>query len=163
MKTITLGSTRYPGLVALVDDEDYDTVVVRPWCPFKTTSHSYYAKSTVDGNDVYMHWLIRPDWPRGQIDHADRNGLNNTKVNLRKCNGSQQNANRLLPKNGTASMYRGVTREKNKWRARISVGHKDKRLGMFTSEVEAAKAYDAAALVAWGEYAVLNFPTESAL
>jgi AP2 domain len=158
MKQIFLTSKLYPGLVALVDDEDYAMLTLHTWCPFKTTSHGFYAKTCIDGKFVLMHHLVKPG-NKNHIDHADRDGLNNTRANLRVCTSSQQNANRDLPP-GNASQYRGVTWEKarSKWRARITVNRKDRRLGMFTQEVDAAKAYDDAALAAWGEYAVLNFP-----
>jgi NUMOD4 motif/AP2 domain len=49
-----------------------------------------------------------------------------------------------------------------KWRASIQLDGRTKHLGGFALESDAARAYDAAAYQAWGEFAFLNFPDEAA-
>lgn len=59
-----------------------------------------------------------------------------------------------------ASPYRGVARvpERDRWRAQISVAGRLHYLGAFVDPVEAAMAYDDAALLYRGDRARLNFP-----
>jgi hypothetical protein len=47
---------------------------------------------------------------------------------------------------------------RRKWRARIRVDSRLRHLGLFDDPIEAAKTYDKAALVAFGDFAVINFP-----
>ena len=56
--------------------------------------------------------------------------------------------------------YKGVfwRKDSNKWRTGIMFNGKAKHLGCFTDLVEAAQAYDKAALRLFGEFARLNFP-----
>jgi len=60
----------------------------------------------------------------------------------------------------STSKYKGVNRwkSKNKWRVRIKVDGKQKHIGYFKDETQAAKAYDKAAKKYHGKFASLNFP-----
>ena len=74
------------------------------------------------------------------VDHIDNNPLNNHVSNLQLIS-SRENLSKDK-KNGT-SKYTGVSWHKasNKWRSQIRLGDKSKDLGFFTSEEEAAEAY----------------------
>lgn len=58
-----------------------------------------------------------------------------------------------------SSLYRGVNRDysRNKWMARIKKAGKIIYLGRFDDEILAAKAYDAAAVKEFGQFARTNF------
>jgi hypothetical protein len=65
------------------------------------------------------------------------------------------------PQRGT-SKFKGVcwSRRDKKWESKIKFRGKTIHLGLFVSEVEAAKAYDSKAReLGWPEYG-LNFPSE---
>jgi len=96
--------------------------------------------------------------PPGRVDHTDGNGLNNCRANLRSATQSQNGMNRR--KQGNKSGYKGVSRatNSNRWQARIRVNRKATHIGTFDTRIEAARAYDEAALVLHGEFARLNFP-----
>lgn len=93
-------------------------------------------------------------------DHINHNGLDNRKANLRLATHRQNLCNRRNTALKAASRYRGVSLHKNtkRWTARIKVYGKTKYLGLFDDEIDAAKAYDAAARRFHGVFASLNFP-----
>lgn len=166
MREIPLSSRKYPGLVALVDDEDYERVVAAgPWFPLFTHG-IFYAVANArrpDGRhtSLLMHKLIT-GWD--QTDHRDGKSLNNTRGNLRKANDFENARNAGKQRNNTSG-FKGVTKRNGKWRAQIGGRVNGKRfvvhLGVFDSPEEAALAYDRAAVERHGEFAYLNFPLES--
>jgi HNH endonuclease/AP2 domain len=103
-----------------------------------------------------MNMILKDD---EEIDHKDRNRLNNQRDNLRSATRQEQVQNTTKRKN-TASKYKGVSWWKNKWKARIVINGKSIHLGYFDNEEDAARAYDRAAKRAFGEFMVLNFPEE---
>lgn len=150
--TIPLNSKKYPGLVAVIDEADYELVSQFKWHPRKSGDGRIYAHSTRAGQ---MHYLITG---YEMTDHIDGDGLNNRRSNLRPVNHAQNQMNRR-PQGGS-SRYKGVHwfKPQKKWVARIVLNGRKVHLGYFTDEVEAAKAYDAAAVKHFGDYARPNFP-----
>src|SRR2546425_1516194 len=97
--------------------------------------------------------------PAVQVDHEDRDGLNNRRYNLRVATHDDNQRNRSCQKrNNRTSQYKGVCLEKGKWRVRIRVNGKNIEIGRFDSELQAALAYDKAAREHYGEFACCNFP-----
>ena len=99
-------------------------------------------------------------WPEIGLDHIDRDRLNNRIENLRLATQKENLANVTAHKDST-SKYVGVSWHKRDkaWRAVIGDGYKTTHLGYFASEIEAARAYDAAKRHL-GEFANLNFPDQ---
>lgn len=152
MKEITL--TQHKNV--LVDDEDYEWLIKYHWCLVKCGSGHYYARryEYVEGKNkaISMHTMIFPDAPR--VDHIDNNGLNNQRNNLRPCSHSDNMKNRKI--RGT-SKYRGVSRHMGKcWLAKININGKQKHLGVFQEEKEAAIAYNNAVISTGNPFYVMN-------
>ena len=148
----------------MVDAEDYE----------RLSRHKWHIKRLRDGSDiVYARRMIRVDRkqtplsmhreilgarPGTNVDHINRDGLDNRKVNLRLCSPGENMMNRK-PQQGT-SRFKGVywNQRDGYWIAKIQVRRKGRHLGCFEKEEDAARAYDAAALEAFREFARLNFP-----
>jgi len=94
-----------------------------------------------------------------EVDHINHNGLDNRRSNLRVCSKKQNQLNRR-PDSGSTSEFKGVhwSKTRNKWYARIHLNGNDKHIGVFISEIDAARAYDRYAAEHFGEFAYLNFP-----
>ncbi len=152
------------GYVALVDDEDYERVNAIKWHPSIVRNKNgvtvYAGRSiSISGKrlTVYMHrFVLGSECPR-KVDHQDTNGLNNQKQNLRPCSQSQNMANGLNGLGGS-SKFKGVSwyTSRNRWEAYITKDLVRRRIGYFKNEIEAAMAYNTAAVKAFGEFARLN-------
>lgn len=85
------------------------------------------------------------------VDHINHNTLDNRKINLRVCTHRQNMRNQVKPKNNT-SRFKGVNKEKGRWRARILVDKKRLSLGMFENIFDAVFARREAEAVYYGEF-----------
>lgn len=150
------------GQFAIVDEEDFERLSKFKWYAMKRPN-TFYARRVVGYNakwqskyELMHHTVLRS---RSMHDHKDRNGLNNCKHNLRPCT-TVQNAGNSGKRPNNSSGFKGIYRLRNRWvtslrgAGKTPVGY----IGSFKDPVEAAKAYDAAARIKYGEFAVLNFP-----
>lgn len=85
-----------------------------------------------------------------EIDHRDGNPFNNRLGNLRRATRSQNICNRRVRPG--ASGFRGVTRDRKRWAARITVNYRVIWLGTFDDPAAAHRAYLAAARIHHGEF-----------
>jgi len=154
------------GRVALVDDEDFDQVSkyrwycgLDRWRAYAISGFGFYVNNTRKRITVRMHRLIMNAGRGQEVDHINGNGLDNRKGNLRLCTKVGNGANRRSAI-GSSSKYLGVSGSKTRksWLVQIQSGGMGMYLGVYASEVEAAKAYDVAARKYHGEFARLNFP-----
>lgn len=163
------------GEKALVDNEVYDCLMSYGWtwrveyrkkdnCCYIVHSHGSRRKK--EYLSVYLHrWILESFYGVSmgglEVDHADRNTLNNCLTNLRVVTRSQNACNRGLQSNNKTG-FRGVSHvaKKEKFEVVIRVKGKAFYLGCYTSAEDAARAYDAAAKEHFGEFAQFNFPGE---
>ena len=109
---------------------------------------------------IYMHRELIDVADGLLVDHVNQDSMDNRRANLRGATRAQNIRNRKKFSNSSGSKYKGIYRYKNKkrWIARIMFEKKRIHLGIFRNEIEAAKAYDRAAIKYHGEFASLNFP-----
>lgn len=153
MKEITL----HNGMVAIVDDQDYERVSAHHWSA-KKSRKTWYAFRTVltQPRTVFMHRVIL-DAPTGtQVDHRDGNGLNNRRENIRLATHGQNMTNRETRRVNTSG-YKGVVLRNGRWLAQIKHNKRYYGLGLHDDPVAAAKAYDKKAIELHGQFAKLNF------
>ena len=149
------------GEYAIVDDCDYDRLNRYKWHLSKTRNSKYAKRSQYiagKGVSIFMHRIISICLPPDlKTDHANGDGLDNRRANLRFCTVAE-NAWNQGPYSDTSSKYKGVYWHKDieKWAATIQVNGKQLSLGYFEYEEDAATAYDIAALRYHGEYARTN-------
>lgn len=145
------------GKKAIVDDEDYELLKNHTWCATESTKAGhYYARAYINLRPVYMHRLIMQVSDRDIfVDHRNRNTLDNRRENLRICTRGQNRSNSKSTE-FTRSNFRGVEKLSKSFSAHISVDGKRIHLGSFETDIEAAIAYNKAALQYKGEFATLN-------
>lgn len=169
MKKIKLIGKHGEGKFALVDNENYYFLNKWNWtAQFVKRNNNYYAirheGKRGERKCFMMHRVImKLTNPKILVDHANGNGLDNRKNNLRKSTYSQNAINCGKPKlnKKQSSTYKGVCyieiKNFNKnWNVRISVNGKRIYIDTYLTEVEAAKAYNKAAKKYHGEFAYLN-------
>lgn len=146
------------GFKAIVDDEDYEYLNQFKWYVVKGQKTKYAVRYESPGKALLMHReILSATNPSEFIDHINTNGLDNRKLNLRFCTQAENQRNRGKQRNNTSG-FKGVFWNKGvcKWIPAIRVDGRMIALGCFDCKIQAAKAYNAAALKYHGEFAYLN-------
>jgi hypothetical protein len=142
------------GFVTFVSPEDAHFLLERQWYA-RTCRHLIYASSGGGKRARQRHVQLHREilGADALTDHVDHNGLNNRRANLRPCTHSQNlgNSRQRISRSGFRGVY--FDEPNRRWMAAIA----DQHLGSFASAEAAARAYDAAAIERFGEFAKTNF------
>lgn len=149
MKNIHLSKS---GRSIIVDDEDYPLLSRLSWY-LRVDENRVYT--TVGGKSVQISRLLVSTAKGEEVDHINRNPLDNRKKNLRVCTRIQNEMNKPVRK-GSKSGLKGVRLVRNSWVARIKINRKFLHIGCFKSKEDAARAYNEKAKEIYGEFAWLN-------
>lgn len=122
-----------------------------------------YVRIYVNYKPYYSHRLIykmfNPNWNgSGIIDHITPEPIANNRIENLRLTTHQNNIRNMQLKTGFTSQFKGVSWDvtRSMWRSSIQVDGKQKALGRYTTEREAAEAYNKAAVEYFGEYCLLN-------
>lgn len=125
---------------AVIDEEDAAEISRHTWY----LDNQGYARRGIKENGrrsaVLMHrQILNLTESQMQADHLDRDRLNNRRSNLRAVT-HEQNRQNLGSYRRSTSQYRGVSwdRTHQKWHARVKENGKDRHLGYFDVERDAA-------------------------
>lgn len=145
------------GQEALVDVEDWPLLKKYRWRATLSANIWYCVCSVwVNGSSrlLTMHRLLLNPPEDQVVDHANGNGLDNRRANLRICSSADNSRNaRFRSSRPRSSRMKGVTRTSKGWRAQILIDGVKRNLGTYKTEQEAGVAYYVAAREAFGEFA----------
>jgi hypothetical protein len=151
------------GKFALVDRANFAALSRHKWFALlngRTTAGPRYvaARTTTEEGvrrTILMHRQIAGAVKGQEVDHRNRDSLDNREANLRLATRSQNCINTRV-ENRTG--FRGVQARANCFVATGYVNGVRHNLGCFKTAAAAARAYDDFASAHHGEFAVLNFP-----
>lgn len=145
------------GLIALVDDEDFEVVSALRWHALTSgKADEYYAASRQRGGGpgrpvLLMHRVImQPASKEIQVDHINGKRLDNRRSNLRFATFQQNRAN--IRSTWGKSGFKGVYPSRRRFKAVVAGAV----VGRASTAEGAARIYDEYAIAKWGEFAATN-------
>lgn len=126
--------------------------------PYKRGIKNWYASNAKIG---LLHRFLT-DCPKGlQVDHVNRNTLDNRKDNLRLCDNKNNTRNTEPIRSNNSSGHKGViwVEKHSKWMAYIMVNYKFKNLGYYVNFNDAIKVREEAEINYFGEFSTLEQKT----
>lgn len=136
-----------------IDEEQFEKVSEYNWC---ISGNGYPCRSTGRKSGppriIFLHLFLFGHAPKGlEWDHINRDKLDNRRENLRQVVRVVNSRNRGLDSNNTSSV-RGVSKQRDKWRVRISIGNFTRiHIGYYDTLEKATQARNDAETKFWGD------------
>ncbi len=137
-----------------ISDRDWDYAANFLWYIGNDGYPSRMSSVSGKRKRLLLHREIMSPKGRDVVDHINHDKADCQRDNLRICTNTENIRNGR--KRSGAAPYKGISRKRGKWGAWIMVNHKSIWLGCFTEAIDAARAYDAAAIKHHGEFACIN-------
>lgn len=147
------------GKFSKIDERDLQRVSQFTWSYGAQGAGPGYASGRVEGKSVLLHrFILNP--PKGkQVDHINRDSLDNRRSNLRLASHTQNIRNASLSsRNSSGFIGVSFSGHWGKWVSSIKADGDTYVMGGFSCRIEAAIARDIAAISLHGQFAMLNFP-----
>lgn len=135
MRTIILSN----GQKTIVDDEWYDYLSQWRWFPIGSGYCARQEQRNHVKRTIYMHRQVAGTPPGMDTNHINGDKLDNRSSNLESIDHHANLKAYMKLDKRNSSGYRGVSRFKNKWRARVG---RDNYLGLYNTPEDAAKAIE---------------------
>jgi hypothetical protein len=133
--------TQKPEITFLCEISDYTKLRTHIWSVHKIRN-IYYIQTEIKKNNkkitLYFHQLIKTGWKI--IDHINRIGLDNRKINLRETTKKENALNCKLKKNNTSG-YNGICYDKFSKRYKFQWNEDKKRKSKYFKIKEEAIEY----------------------
>jgi len=171
-RLIPLSGKKGRGRFAVVDEDKFDLLSQYTWAFTGGYAACWYPRVFLGGKrvipkgeeihafNIRMHRLILSPSENDSVDHINHDKLDNRICNLRVCSNQDNQRNAVL-RVDSKSGFKGVTYRENrkaeKYRAYIRVNGTQVHIGFFPTALEAALAYDKAAIEKFGSFASTNF------
>lgn len=154
MKQIPLGKS---GLFAIVDDADYDWLMLFPWTLHREPAGQIYVVRNFTDKDgrrrrIRMHREILRLSKEQYGDHRNGNGLDNQRHNIRPATQQQNTFNRRVRKDNTAGARGVYEQNSGHWSARLQRDGVEIHIGTFDTKEQAVEARRAAEIKYFGEF-----------
>ncbi len=147
---------RYKNIVEYACSEftNFDKVSVHAFSRIITKNNKIYVQSSQKTGSKYMQEIIfgRKARKGYKLDHTYSNGLDNRSAMLRELTDSENGANKEKIVENSTSKYKGVSKVNEKWQIIFLGNH----IGMYNTEIEAAKVWNVYAIDKYKNIVPLN-------
>ena len=142
---IIISSKRYGNFKALIDKTDISICEKITW-GIATSGRLFYVrgKQRIDNKweNITLHRYIMKPTKEMEIDHINRNPLDNRRVNLRICTRQENNQNKGVYYKNTGKLKGAYfSKKENRWYSVLIFNNENIWLGTFKTELEAHNAY----------------------